>query len=78
MCLLGWDRVEGRQPTKSRNRRRVPIPSALRELLVVELLRTGRRGEELIFGTTPTSPFQPPPFQRRADKAWKAAGGHAP
>jgi len=46
----GWDRVEGRQPTKSRNRRKVPIASALRELLVAELLRTGRRDGELIFG----------------------------
>ena len=60
----GWDRVEGRQPTKSRNRRKVPIASALRELLVAELLRTGRRADELIFGSTPGSPFQPQSLQR--------------
>lgn len=56
---FGWDRVEGRRPTKSRNRCKVPIARKLRELLAAELLRTGRRGEELIFGSTPTSPFQP-------------------
>jgi integrase len=70
----GWDRIEGRQPTKSRNRRRVPIASALRELLVAELLRTGRRGGELIFGATSTSPFKSQALQYRADRDWKAAG----
>lgn len=69
----GWDRVEGRQPTKSRNRRKVPIGSALRELLVAELLRMGRRDGELIFGATPESPFKTGGLQYRADKAWEKA-----
>jgi integrase len=68
---FGWDRVEGRQPTKGRNRRKVPIASAVRELLVAELLRTGRRGSALVFGCTDTTPFDPRELQRRADRAWK-------
>lgn len=68
---FGWDRVEGRQPTKGRNRRKVPIASALREPLVAELLRTGRRGSALVFGDTDTTPFDPRELQHRADRAWK-------
>jgi len=49
---FGWDRVEGRIATKGRNRRRVPIASAPRALLAAELLRTGRRGDVLVFGAT--------------------------
>lgn len=52
----------------------MPIASALRELLVAELLRTGRRGDALVFGDTDTSPFDPRELQRRAERAWKRAG----
>src|SRR4051794_7367469 len=38
----GWDAIEGQIATKGRNRRRVPIPTALRELLLAHLMRTGR------------------------------------
>ena len=51
----------------------MPIPSALRELLVAELLRTGRRGGDLIFGSMPDSPFKTQGHQYRADKAWEKA-----
>ena len=70
----GWDREDGRIATKGRTRRRVPIASALREVLVAELLRTGRRGDDLVFGATALSPFVRPSLQQRADKAWQAAG----
>jgi integrase len=69
----GWDRLQGRQGTKGRNRRRVPIASALREHLAAELLKTGRRGDQLVFGSTETSPFKASALQRRADEAWRAA-----
>lgn len=69
----GWDRREGRIATKGRNRRTVPIPSALREPLAADLLRTGRRGGDLAFGTTATSPFAPQTLQTHADAAWQAA-----
>jgi integrase len=48
----GWDYKEGRIPPKGRRTRRVPIHTTLREILVAELLRTGRREEELVFGST--------------------------
>src|SRR3954447_20766228 len=38
--------VEGMIATKGSNRRRVPIIPELRELLVAEIVRTGRRGDE--------------------------------
>jgi integrase len=37
------------------------------------LLRTGRRDGELIFGTTPASPFKAQGLQRRADRTWAKA-----
>jgi integrase len=51
----------------------VPIASALRELLAAEMLATGRRDSELIFGATSSSPFSRQQLQRRGDTAWKAA-----
>jgi integrase len=72
--LHGWDYLEGRIATKGRNRRKVPIPAILREHLAAELLRTGRRDDELLLGATPNSPFSPQALQRRADAAWKSAG----
>src|SRR5215218_8742420 len=36
-------------------------------------LRTGRRGRDLMFGRTATSPFDHRALQRRADRAWKEA-----
>jgi integrase len=70
----GWDRVEGRIETKGRKRRNVPIPPlALREILEVEIT-SERSGNNLLFGTTASSPFVPSSLQRRADKAWKDAG----
>lgn len=59
--------------TKGRNKRKVPIPSALRQLLREHLMRTGRRDDELLFGSTAESPFSPTRVTARADKAWKAA-----
>ena len=66
--------VEGRQPTKGRERRTVPIIGELRTILAPELLRSGRRGTDLAFGHTRVSPFCPKGLQRHADSAWRAAG----
>ena len=60
--------------TKAHNRRRVPIPAALRALLAAELLRSGRRDDELLFGRASGSPFRPQLITRRADEAWGTAG----
>jgi integrase len=70
----GWDAKDGRIPPKGRRTRRVPIPTALREILVAELLATGRRGDELVFGPTGSSPFSANTLIGRADKTWEAAG----
>lgn len=72
--LRGWDDLEGEQETKGRTRRRVPIPKALRAHLSAELLRTGRRGADLVFGESATSPFNPRLLAGRADRAWSEAG----
>jgi integrase len=67
---FGWDEKQGRQPTKGRGRRNVPIPSLLAKLLREHLMRSGRREDELLFGSTAFSPFSPQAVQRRADTAW--------
>ena len=69
----GWDDKAGEIETKGRNRRRVPIPGALREVLLPYLMQSGRRGDELLFGRTASDPFDPRRLSARADDAWKAA-----
>jgi integrase len=72
--VAGWDPVEGEQETKGRARRTVPIIGELRAVLAAHRLRTGRRGADLAFGATAVSPFCHKGLQRRADRAWEAAG----
>ena len=69
----GWDDREGEIETKGRNCRRVPIPSVLREYLLEHVMRTGRRGEDLVFGSADGRPFSPRHLTERADEAWTAA-----
>jgi integrase len=72
---FGWDFKEGPIELKSNaGRRRVPIPAVLRDHLMEQRLRTEREGAQLFFGRTGADPFYPEQVQRRADKAWKAAG----
>jgi integrase len=67
----GWDMVEGEIEPKSReSRRTVPIAAVLRPYLLRQRLRTGRDGDDLVFGDTPTAPFRPDSVRRRALKAW--------
>jgi integrase len=70
----GWDEKEGEVATKSRERRRVPISSVLRQLLRQHVMRSGRRGDDRLFATTATAAFDPRRLQERADAAWTAAG----
>ena len=63
----------GEIPTKNGKPRTVPIPTPLRELLLPHLLRTGRRGDDLVFGSTATEPFAPKDLTKQADVAWEAA-----
>jgi len=72
-----WDQEAGPVKPKSRaGRRTVPIPAALRELLVEHKLRTGRR-DGLIFGRSSAEPFSPSTASDRAGKAWEAANARA-
>jgi integrase len=72
---FGWDFKEGPIELKSNaGRRRVPIPAVLRDHLMEQRLQTEREAEQLFFGRTGADPFYPEQVQRRADKAWKAAG----
>jgi integrase len=71
---FGWDARAGEIPTKNGKPRTVPIAAPLRELLLPHLMRTGRRDDDLVFGSTATEPFDPRKLQKRADGAWKAAG----
>jgi integrase len=72
--LRSWDQVEGEVEAKSdAGRRTVPIPAVLRDVLDEHLLRSGRSGEELIFGRTPSDPFVPSTVRLRAIEAWEEA-----
>lgn len=70
----GWDDKEGEIETKGRKLRRVPVPGVLREHLLSHLMRSGRRGDQLVFGATERTPFDPRRLTARADAAWEAAG----
>ncbi len=71
----GWDDEDGEIQGKTRAaRRRVPIASPLRRLLVAHRLATGGHPEALVFGTTVSVSFEPSTVRRRALAAWKRAG----
>ncbi|MDP8943141.1 MAG: site-specific integrase [Actinomycetota bacterium] len=68
-----WDAIEGViEPKSAVGRRKVPIPSVLREHLIAHRLRSGR-SDGLAFGETATRPFQPSKVSLRAAKAWQGA-----
>jgi integrase len=70
----GWDQSDGEITPKSESgRRRVPIVGALREHLIAHKLRTGGRGH-VFNAKTRLGAIDRKSTQRRADKAWKAAG----
>jgi integrase len=71
-----WDDVAGEQQDAKTDagRRDVPIVGALRGELQRQLMRSGRRGDELVFGEMGDEPFMPTRVRRRALAAWAAAG----
>jgi integrase len=70
----GWDAKVGEIPPKSRKGdRKVPILAVLRDLLAEQKARTGRDGEQFVFGQTPTTTFTPSYIRKRARMAWAAA-----
>lgn len=68
------DQVEGViEPKSTAGRRRVPLLAILRDYLDEHLLRTGRSGEDLLFGRTLRQAFYASTVDGRAKRAWKAA-----
>ena len=67
----GWDDYAGPVDPKSRaGMRRVPVPETLRAILAEHVERTGRSGDDLVFGRTARAPFTPTFVQDKADEAW--------
>ena len=68
-----WDRYEGEIEPKSRaGTRTVPITRLLKEHLLTHTLRCRWR-DGLVFGRSPTWPFEPVTTASRAAKAWHTA-----
>lgn len=75
-CQRAWD-DEGAEvvTTKSRaGNRTFPLPDLVLKRLRPHKLRTGRGGDELVFGATASNHFTPSTVRRRSRAAWKAAG----
>lgn len=74
----GWDQVEGViEPKSVAGRRTVPLLAVLRAYLEEDLQRTGRSGEDLVFGRTTTIAFYASTVDHRAKQAWKRANKRA-
>jgi integrase len=70
----GWDPIVGAiDPKSKKGDRLVPVAQVLRHYLLEHKARTGRRGDDLVFGRTETDPFSPALVRRRALRAWEAA-----
>ena len=71
----GWDDVEGEIEVKTgAGRRVVPLAGVVRRELAALKLRTGRDGDDLVFGRTAALPFVRSTVRSRARAAWKDAG----
>lgn len=70
----GWDQHEGEiDPKTEKGERPTVIIKLLDTLLRKHLQRTGRTGKDLVFGRTPTQPFNSNTINNRARKAWEEA-----
>jgi integrase len=71
-----WDPKAGAlEPKTRKSRRTVPMPTALRSLLIEHRLRRGNPGaDDLVFAVDGKVPFQAEKLYRIADQAWKQAG----
>jgi integrase len=69
-----WDEKEGPVVPKSRKgTRRSPIPASLRRHLLEQKMRTGRDGDDLVFGATRDRAFTPTHVRKQALAAWERA-----
>jgi integrase len=69
----GWDQVEGEiEPKSPAAKRTIPVLAILREHLAEQLRRTGRTGEDRIFGRSAATVFYASTIDGRAKRAWRA------
>ena len=69
-----WDDRDGLVDPKSKAGTRLKLLcETLREILVEHVGRTGRSGDDLIFGKTASTPFVPWTVSKHAADAWRAA-----
>jgi integrase len=69
-----WDEKEGAvDPKSEKSRRRTPIPGSLRRHLLEHKLRTGRDGDDLVFGRKADRPFSPTHVRKLALAARETA-----
>ncbi len=74
----GWDQVEGViEPKSLAGRRTIPLLAILRRYLEGTLERSGRSGEDLVFGRTTEEAFYASTIDHRAKRAWKQANARA-
>jgi integrase len=70
----GWDVKAGQiEPKSKAGRRIIPVAGTLAELLRAHFERTGRSGQDLIFGRTRLAPFTDSHLRKRSREAWAAA-----
>jgi len=70
----GWDQYEGEiAPKSEKGIRPAIITRPLQRLLSKDLQETGRQGTDLIFGSTPSTPFVSSSVTKRARKSWATA-----
>lgn len=76
MVERAWDAKERVvvEPKSRAGRRRVPVAAVLRDHLVEQKLRTGRRDADLVFGRTSELPFDASAVSDRVRAAWRRAG----
>lgn len=69
-----WDQYEGEiEPKSEKGTRPTIITTPLQHLLAKHIQDTGREDADLVFGDTPTKPFQSDPVNKHARKAWAIA-----
>jgi integrase len=72
--VRSWDDVVGPVLPKSvKGQRVVPVAGELRRFLLAEKLRSGRDGEDLLFGRSAREPFTSTWVRKRALAAWATA-----
>lgn len=71
---FSWDPVEGPvEPKSKKGKRKVPIPAALRDILVELLMDRDLGPEDLVFGRSAGTPFSGQAVSQRAERVWTKA-----